>query len=520
MASALTDTAAEGASSFTKDLLTGATDPDHGETATLTVAGVQYAVDGGLASGTAPAGVSLSGSTLTIDPTDAAFNHLAVGEHTTIVVSYNVTDAQNATVAQTETITITGTNDAPVVASALTDTAAEGASSFTKDLLTGATDPDHGETATLTVAGVQYAVDGGLASGTAPAGVSLSGSTLTIDPTDAAFNHLAVAEHTTIVVSYNVTDAQNATVAQTETITITGTNDAPVVASALTDTAAEGDSSFTKDLLTGATDPDHGETATLTVAGVQYAVDGGLASGTAPAGVSLSGSTLTIDPTDAAFNHLAVGEHTTIVVSYNVTDAQNATVAQTETITITGTNDAPVVASALTDTAAEGDSSFTKDLLTGATDPDHGETATLTVAGVQYAVDGGLASGTAPAGVSLSGSTLTIDPTDAAFNHLAVGEHTTIVVSYNVTDAQNATVAQTETITITGTNDAPVVASALTDTAAEGASSFTKDLLTGATDPRPWRDGDADGCRRPVLRRWRPGVGHGAVGAEPARARR
>ena len=200
----------------------------------------------------------------------------------------------------------------------------------------------------------------------------------------------------------------------------------------------------------------------------QYAVDGGLASGTAPAGVSLSGSTLTVDPTDAAFNHLAVGEHTTIVVSYNVTDAQGATVAQTETITITGTNDAPVVASALTGTAAEGDSSFTKDLLTGATDPDHGETATLTVADVQYSVDGGLASGTAPAGVSLSGSTLTVDPTDAAFNHLAVGEHTTIVVSYNVTDAQGATVAQTETITITGTNDAPVVASALTGTAAEG----------------------------------------------------
>src|SRR5213079_1913835 len=103
------------------------------------------------------------------------------------------------------------------------------------------------------------------------------------------------------------------------------------------------------------------------------------------------------------------------------------------------------------------------------TDPDDGETATLAVAGVQYAVDGGLASGTAPAGVSLVGSTLTIDPTNAAFNHLAVGEHTTIVVSYNVKDAQNATVAQTETITITGTNDAPTVTAALTSTAAEGA---------------------------------------------------
>ena len=136
MASALTDTAAEGASSFTKDLLTGATDPDHGETATLTVADVQYSVDGGLASGTAPVGEP-AGLDADDRPDRPAFNHLAVGEHTTIEVTYNVTDAQNATVAQTETITITGTNDAPVVASALTDTAAEGASSFTKDLLDG-----------------------------------------------------------------------------------------------------------------------------------------------------------------------------------------------------------------------------------------------------------------------------------------------------------------------------------------------------------------------------------------------
>ena len=35
------------------------------------------------------------------------------------------------------------------------------------------------------------------------------------------------------------------------------------------------------------------------------------------------------------------------------------------------------------------------------------------------------------------------------------GEYTTIVVSYDVTDAQGATVAQTETITVAGTDDTP-----------------------------------------------------------------
>ena len=66
--------------------------------------------------------------------------------------------------------------------------------------------------------------------------------------------------------------------------------------------------------------------------------------------------------------------------------------AQTETITITGTNDVPVVAAALTAGADEGDAAFTTDLLAGATDIDHGETATLSIANVTYAVDGGAAS--------------------------------------------------------------------------------------------------------------------------------
>ena len=96
-----------------------------------------------------------------------------------------------------------------------------------------------------------------------------------------------------------------------------------------------------------------------------------------------------------------------------------------------------------------------------------------------------------------------------------MGEHTTIVVTYNVKDAQGATVAQTETITITGTNDAPVVASALTDTAAEGDSSFTKQPADGATDPTIGETATLTVAGVPVRGRWRPGVGDGAGGGEP-----
>merc|ERR1712169_14054 len=57
-----------------------------------------------------------------------------------------------------------------------------------------------------------------------------------------------------------------------------------------------------------------------------------------------------------------------------------------------------------------------------------------------------------PAGLSLSGNTLSVDPAHATFDNLAAGgEVRTIVASYNVSDGLD-TVGQTLTITITGTN--------------------------------------------------------------------
>ena len=105
----------------------------------------------------------------------------------------------------------------------------------------------------------------------------------------------------------------------------------------------------------------------------------------------------------------------------------------------------------------------------------------MAVASVTYRVDGGTAPATAPAGVSLAGTTLTVDPSNPAFNHLAAGVSQSIVVGYNVVDVHGAMVAQTETITITGTNDAPVVTAALTALASDGDASFSRDLLSGAT---------------------------------------
>ena len=149
---------------------------------------------------------------------------------------------------------------------------------------------------------------------------------------------------------------------------------------------------------------------------------------------------------------------------------------------VTGANDAPVVAAALTDNVDEGDAAFTRDLLNGASDVDHG--ATLHIANVSYAVDGGAGSATAPAGVSLDadGHTLAVDPADPSFD-LMVGEYTTIVVSYDVTDAQGATVAQTETITVAGTDDTPTLTiNALTSDMDDPGEAPSRTIVASAPD--------------------------------------
>lgn len=419
------------------DALANASDVDNGHV--LSVVDVPSSL---------PAGVTYDTvhHTFTIDPGNAAYQHLAAGQSTVVTVNYGVTDGIVTTpTAAAVSWTITGTNDAPIVSGAVTATVAEDASVSILNALANASDVDDGTV--LSVVNVP---------GTLPAGVTYNATdhTFTLDPANAAYQHLAAGQSTVVTVNYAVTDGTVTTPTPASVSwTINGTNDTPTVSAALTDTANEGDAGFARNLLTGASDIDDGDT--LSVVNVSYTVDSGSASGTAPAGISLAGATLSINPADPSFNHLAVGQHTTIEVSYDVKDTLGLLVHQTETITINGTNDAPTVAAALTDTVNEGDAAFAKDLLTGATDVDSGDT--LSVVNVTYKVDTGAASGTAPAGISLTGSTLNINPGDPSFDHLGAGQHTTIEVSYDVKDTLGLLIHQTETITINGINDAPVM---------------------------------------------------------------
>ena len=240
--------------------------------------------------------ISANGQSVVYTPA-ASFQALAQGETATETFKYTVVDQFGGESTATTTVTITGANDAPVVASALAKSGAEGGSSFTLNLLQGASDIDHG--AVLSIPGLSIL----------PPGFSVSGSTLTVNPNAPRPIRWRRGDLATTL-TYNVVDQFGASVAQTATITITGTNDAPIVASALSP-AAEGPGAFTIDLQ-GASDVDHG--AVLSIANLS----------SLPAGFVRSGSTITVDTNSAAYNALAAGETSTAVLTYKVVDEKGA----------------------------------------------------------------------------------------------------------------------------------------------------------------------------------------------------
>ncbi|MET3597051.1 VCBS repeat-containing protein, partial [Mesorhizobium shonense] len=169
-----------------------------------------------------------------------------------------------------------------------------------------------------------------------------------------------------------------------------------------------------------------------------------------------------------------------VVASYTVTDEHGATSVASLTITVTGVNDAPdihLVGTGTPDTASatltETNAGLTANGTLTVTDADVADTVSSSVTGV-------VASGTT-AGLGLSNaqllamlnvtptSGLAANPTDThnlswtfnsgtqAFNYLAAGQ--SLMLTYTVQSSDNNAAADTQTVTVTinGTNDAPVI---------------------------------------------------------------
>ncbi|MCF6812617.1 Ig-like domain-containing protein, partial [Thiotrichales bacterium 19S9-12] len=430
VANADTATTSENAS-ITIDALANDTDLDASDNLIILSADIPTNDDGS---------VSIENNQLVFNPgTD--FDSLAVGESREVTIHYTIDDGNGGSDNATITVTVTGTNDGPV-ANTDTATTSENAS-ITIDALANDTDLDASDNLIILSADIPTNDDGS---------VSIENNKLVFNPgTD--FDSLAVGESREVTIHYTIDDGNGGSDNATITVTVTGTNDTPVV-TAETVSVDEGDSLVTGTMTATDADAD----AVLTFSTTET-VDG----------FSLnSDGSYSFDPSNNAYDSLAEGDTQTITIPVTVTDENGATDTENLVITLTGTNDAPVV-TAETVSVDEGDSLVTGTMTATDADAD----AVLTFSTTET-VDG----------FSLnSDGSYSFDPSNNAYDSLAEGDTQTITIPVTVTDENGATDTENLVITLTGTNDAPVV-TAETVSVDEGDS-----LVTGTMTAT---DADAD----------------------------
>ncbi|WP_322978515.1 retention module-containing protein [Pseudomonas sp. C11] len=429
----------------------------------------------------APAGFSLNANgSWTFDPSNAAYQSLGQGEELVIQVPFTVTDGKLSS-ASTLTLTITGVNDAPVVTGAISVSTDEDAAGQVINLLANASDADAKDS--LSVVNLSER------SGNDASGVSLQGNTLVVDPSK--YNYLAAGERVVLTYDYQVSDGKGGLVTTSATVTIDGVNDAPVVSTAITQTTNEDASALQVDLLANASDVDTSDV--LSVTNVQLVGSGDTS------GVTVSGNSLQVNPN--AYNYLAAGQELKLTYSYDVIDGNGGVTPTTVTLTIEGRNDAPVMESSVQSGSVtergdgvpgENAGSLTASGDIGFSDADLSNTHTV---GTQLisAKDGNGQNVDALGNLSAAISDAAQGDGEGsvhwnysvaagALDYLGAGETLTLVYRVTVTDSSNASTSRDVTITLTGSNDAPIVSGAITSLTNEDASAYSIDLLQKASD--------------------------------------
>ena len=446
-----------------------ATDVDAGDTQSWSIAGTPSTSYGAIVIDAA------TGKwTYTLDNNLLATQALKVNQ--TVIQTYTarVTDQFGAFVEHVVTVTITGTNDAPVI---INDAGAFAGAVTEAGILSGGSAVAGTPTATgqMTATDVDGAVRFWSIVGTpstsygAIAIDQATGQwTYTLDNTATATQALKENQTVTQIFTARVTDESGAHVEQQVTVMITGTNDAPVIsngagafAGAVTEAGNldNGNAVAGKMTATGtlkATDVDAGDTQTWSIEGTPSATYGAIAIDS-----STGKWTYTLDNDLLATQALKEGQTVTQTFTARVTDEFGEHDEQTVTVTIRGTNDAPVMTSAAQAGAVTEAGSWDNgnpvagtQTATGqltADDGDAGATRTWSIAGTPSASYGAIAIDEA------TGEwTYTLDNSLAATQALKENQTVTQTFTARVTDEFGAHVEQQVTVTITGTNDAPV----------------------------------------------------------------
>ena len=383
--------------------------------------------------------------TYALDNNRSATQALAAGAAVTETLSVKSLDGS---ATYNIVVNVHGTNDAPV---AVADTATTGENAvLSVDVLANDTDADDGHSFSL----VSAAAPANKGSATIVAGE------VRFDP-GSDFDHLAQGASEQVVVNYTMQDEHGAQSSSTLTITVTGTNDAPVTGGASSASGTENDA-LISGTVPAASDADDGAVVTYHLVAGSVQIDGNPApDGTVTVNANGSYSYAPV----ASDQGLDDGESHVITFNYVANDGTANSAAAGVTLTVHGVNDAPVLTGAAAVLAAgTEDNSYTvtqAQLLQGWTDVD---VETLSVTGFTASNGSVVANG--------DGS-YTITPS-ANYNGA-------VTLNYNVTDG-TASVAASLGYNLTAVNDAPAGTNGSVTTA-EDTSKVLGVADFGFTDP-------------------------------------
>jgi len=426
-------------------------------------AGAGNALGGVLTAGVTDAATGAGDGTVSwnYSVANAATQYLAQGQTATETFTVSIHDGHGGTVNQQITVTVTGTNDLPVIGGVAGGAVSEDGSS-----------PNLSTSGALTIADVDQG-QSNFAPQASTAGSNGHGNfTLAADGTWTYNANNSQAAIQQLGAGQSITDSFTAvssdgTASQVVTVTITGTNDVPIIGGVASGAVSE-DGSTPNLSTSGAltiTDVDAGQSNFAPQASTVG--NSGYGSFTLAADGSW---TYTADNSQSAIQQLGAGQ--SISDSFTAVSS-DGTASQVVTVTITGTNDVPVIGgvasgAAQEDVAVSGGSLVASGALTIA-DVDAGQSSFATRAGT--AGSNGLGSFNLLADGTW---TYTADNSQAAIQQLGAGE--SISDSFTAVSS-DGTASQVVTVTITGTNDVPVIGGVASGAVSEDSS--TPNLSTG-----------------------------------------
>ncbi|WP_200906811.1 VCBS domain-containing protein, partial [Cobetia sp. UCD-24C] len=425
--------------------------------------------------------------TYALDNSNAAVQALAEGEVITETFTYEISDGQGGTDTALLTVTINGTNDAPIATlrAPQVETGSDGEEIAPISLQDAFQDVDSGAQLSYTAenlpGGLVIDPVTGVISGTLADDASQSGNTttdgrytVTVTATDEQGQSADVTLNFFVAnvapEAFDNTAELDEGIATSDTSTTTGN----VLSDAQPDTDTDGGNDTDALIVSGigaganaGTDTAAGTPVTGTYGSVTIAEDGSY--------------TYALDNSNAAVQALAEGEVVTETFTYEISDGQGGTDTALLTVTINGTNDAPVLvdgAQPADQTANDGDAITPFTIADAFTDVDEG--AELT-----YSVDN------LPDGLVIDPTTGEISGTlspDASTG----GDNNDGIYTVTLTGTDENGLDVTTTFTFEVGNPAPQALDQSADVSEDGVTTAEGSLLVDADGEPVTVDGDGD----------------------------